>query len=73
MAVSNILGQCWLCNDFYPLDQLSPVRIPEMIMQVVYDDGRTQTLGTGETVRPTCPNCIPKLSGLIAYRGKTVS
>lgn len=73
MAVTKILGQCWLCHGFYPPDELVPLRIPELVLRVTYDDGHSETIGTSEAVRPTCSNCVPKLSGITTYKGKPVS
>lgn len=71
MAVTKITAQCWLCHGFYLPEELVPLRVPETVLQVEYDDGHTEAIGTGEAIRPTCSSCKAKLTGLTTYRGKT--
>lgn len=71
MAITDVKVRCWLCRDLFSPQDMTPVEVPEINLEVAFDDGHVENIGTGSTVRPTCPNCVPKLSGLITYRGKT--
>jgi len=71
MAVTNIRVRCWLCGELYLPEDMTPISIPEVNLEVTFDDGHIENIGTGSTIRPTCPKCVSKLSGLITYRGKS--
>lgn len=72
MAIVGLKGQCWLCNNFYPVDDLVPVQLPSMSLEVQHDDGRVERIGTPAATAPACRSCIAVISPLTSFRNKAM-